>query len=270
MISTMQNKVETRTKKVLSTCFAIAFWLVLWLVIYKKVGTDLLVSSPLDVIKRLIELCKESTFYTSILNSFLKITEGYILGIIVGLVLGVVISFSSVLRTIFKPFLTAVKTTPVVSFIILAFIWIPRQNVPTFITFLMVMPIVTAGVSTGILSADFELLEMAKAYEFSFVQKAKYIYLPSAASSIISAFETAIGLGWKAGIAAEVICMPDGTIGRALKNSQVYMETVDLFAWTTVVIIISLILEKLLVALFDLVFKKAISKGGYFIEHKNK
>lgn len=111
---------------------------------------------------------------------------------------------------------------------------------------------------------------MARAYNFSFRKKLKYLYLPSAAPNFITACETAIGLGWKAGIAAEVICMPDGTIGKALKNSQVYMETVDLFAWTTVIIMISLILEKLLVSLFDFIFKKTVSKGGYFIEHKNK
>lgn len=265
----MQNN-NVVTKKLFRAILAIVFWLALWLVIYKNVGTDLLVSSPLDVLKRLIELLNNKEFFSSILNSFLGITKGYALGVIFGFILGVLVAFSNIFSAIFKPFLTAVKTTPVVSFIILAFIWIPRQNVPVFITFLMVMPIIAAGVMTGLSSADTELLEMSKAYKFSFLKKLKYIYLPSSAPSVISSLETAIGLGWKAGIAAEVICMPDGTIGKALKNSQVYMETIDLFTWTAVVIIISLILEKILVALFDFIFKKAINKGGYFIEHKNK
>lgn len=266
----MQNKAGICTKKVISTCLALLFWLVLWLIIYKKTGTDLLVSSPLDVAERLFSLLKESEFYSSVFRSFLTITKGYVFGVLGGLTIGTLISFSRVLSSVFKPFLTAVKTTPVVSFIILALIWIPRYSVPTFITFLMVLPIISAGVVSGLGSADTELLEMARAYNFSFRKKLKYLYLPSAAPNFITACETAIGLGWKAGIAAEVICMPDGTIGKALKNSQVYMETVDLFAWTTVIIMISLILEKLLVSLFDFIFKKTVSKGGYFIEHKNK
>lgn len=132
------------------------------------------------------------------------------------------------------------------------------------------MPIVTAGILNGLSCADGELLEMAKAYKFSFFQKLKYIYLPSAAPSFTSACETSIGLGWKAGIAAEVICMSGGTIGKALKNSQIYMETAELFAWTAIVIVISLILEKLVVSLFGIILKKNVSRGGYFIEHKDK
>ena len=267
MISIMQNKLQKTPKKILTFSLALAFWLGLWLIISRKVGIELLVPSPLSVAVKIKELLFQKKFYDTCLRSFLRITGGYLLGIASGTILGILISFSSILKSIFKPFLTAVKTTPVVSFIILALIWINRDSVPVFITFLMVMPIVAAGILTGISSADGNLLEMAKAYNFSFSQKLKYIFLPSAVPSFLSACETSIGLGWKAGIAAEVICMSGGTIGKALKNSQVYLETTELFAWTAIVIIISLILEKLFVALFDFIFKKSVQKGGYFIEH---
>ncbi len=266
----MQNKTEKGVKKVFGIILSISFWLTVWIIVCKKTGIALLVPSPLSVAEKLKELLLQKEFYNTVFLSFYRITQGYVLGILSGTLLGILISFSGVLRSIFKPFLTAVKTTPVVSFIILALIWIKRDSVPVFITFLMVMPIVTAGILNGLASADGELLEMARAYKFSFFQKLKYIYLPSAAPSFTSACETSIGLGWKAGIAAEVICMSGGTIGKALKNSQIYMETAELFAWTAVIIVISLILEKLIVSLFGIIFKKAVSKGGYFIEHKDK
>lgn len=265
----MLNKLPNTAKKILKFTLALAFWLGLWLFISRIVGIELLVPSPSNVAVTLKEMLMQKEFYTTCLRSFLRITGGYILGVTAGTLLGMLISFSSVLKSIFKPFLTAVKTTPVVSFIILALIWIERDGVPVFITFLMVMPIVSAGIMTGTQSADSELLEMAKIYKFSFLKKLKYIYLPSAVPSFISGCETAIGLGWKAGVAAEVICMSRGTIGKALKDSQVYMETSELFAWTAVIIVISLILEKLLAKLFDIIFKKAVQKGGYFIEHRN-
>lgn len=267
MTSTMQSKLPKIRKKIFNFALALAFWLGLWLFISKKVGIELLVPSPMRVAVTLKELLSQKYFYDTCVRSFLRIMCGYILGVLAGGILGTLISFSSVLNSIFKPFLTAVKTTPVVSFIILALIWIERDGVPVFITFLMVMPIVAAGILTGISSADKNLLEMANVYKFSFSKKLKYIYLPSAVPSFTSACETAIGLGWKAGIAAEVICMSNNTIGKALKNSQIYMETSELFAWTAVVIVISLILEKLFVALFDSILKKAVQKGGYFIEH---
>ena len=265
----MRNNLPKLTNKLLKLTLALAFWLGLWLIVSRVVGIELLVPSPPSVAVTLKEMLMQKEFYETCLRSFLRITGGYVLGVAAGSVLGVLISFSSVLNSIFKPFLTAVKTTPVVSFIILALIWIERDGVPVFITFLMVMPIVSAGIMTGTQSADKELLEMTKVYKFSFWKKLKYIYLPSAVPSVASACETAIGLGWKAGVAAEVICMSRGTIGKALKDSQVYMETAELFAWTAVIIVISLILEKLLAKLFDIIFKKAVQKGGYFIEHRN-
>ena len=63
--------------------------------------------------------------------------------------------------------------------------------------------------------------------------------------------KTGIGLAWKAGIAAEVIVNPKYGIGTALHDSKVYIETCDLFAWTVVVVIISIILERILVRLIE-------------------
>lgn len=262
----MQNKL----KKIVNIALALAFWLGLWCILSKAVGIELLVPSPKSVAITLWQMLATKEFYETCIRSFLRITCGYILGVLAGVLLGTAVSFSGVLNSIFKPFLTAVKTTPVVSFIILALIWIERDGVPVFITALMVMPLAAAGILTGINSADSELIEMANAYKFGFFKKLKYIYLPSAVPSFADSCETAIGMGWKAGVAAEVICMARGTVGYSLKNSQIYMETAELFAWTAVIIITSLILEKALARLFDIILKKAVQKGGYFIEHRNK
>ena len=57
---------------------------------------------------------------------------------------------------------------------------------------------------------------------------------------------TAMGLSWKAGIAAEVICSPKNTIGAGISDAKVYLESPQLFAWTITVIVMSVILEKIL------------------------
>ena len=269
MTSTTEYKRVT-IKKLIKIALTIVFWLGLWQLIYEIVGLDVLVASPLGVAKRLVEFLPDSEFWLSILNSFKGVAIGYILGIAVGTIMGIATAFSSVLNTLFKPFLTAIKTTPVVSFIILALIWLSKIQVPIFITFLMVLPVVWANISGGITSTDKNLIEMANAYDFSFAKKLKLIYLPSSIPYFVTACKTAVGLGWKAGIAAEVLCTPQNSIGIELRNSQVYLETVDLFAWTAIVIILSLVLEKVLVSVFDFVFKKLMAKGGYYIENTVK
>lgn len=270
MTSISEHKAKVTIKKLIKIALTIAFWLGLWLIVYKIVGLDVLIASPIDVGKRLLEFLPSGNFWITIFNSFKGISLGYIIGVVIGSIFGIITAFSSTLNTLFKPFLTAVKTTPVVSFIILALIWLDKVSVPIFITMLMVMPVVWANVTSSIVNTDKNLIEMANAYNFGFVKKLKLIFLPSAVPAFVSACKIAVGLGWKAGIAAEVLCTPQNSIGINLRNSQVYIETVDLFAWTVVIIILSLILEKLLVAILDLCFKKIMSKGGYFIENTDK
>ena len=270
MTSIMERKAKVTTKKIIKIALTTIFWLGLWLCVYKLVGLDVLIASPMDVAKRLAEFLPSGEFWLTIFNSFKGISLGYIIGVLIGSVLGIITAFSSTLNTLLKPFLTAVKTTPVVSFIILALVWLDKVSVPIFITTLMVMPVVWANVTSSIVNTDKSLIEMANTYKFGFSKKLKLIFLPSAVPSFVSACKVSVGMGWKAGIAAEVLCTPQNSIGINLRNSQVYIETVDLFAWTFVIIVLSLILEKVLVSVLDFVFKKLMSKGGYFIENTDK
>ena len=266
-LSTTAHKNSKALKTVIKTALTVLFWLGLWQFLYFIVDNDVLIASPQQVGKRLLELLPDIKFHSAVLHSFLRIAAGYAAGVALGTALAVMTSFSEILSAILKPFLTAVKTTPVVSFIILALVWLPKVRIPVFITALMVMPLVWANVASGILSTDRELIEMANSYNFGFMKKLKLIYLPSSVPSFITACETAVGMGWKAGIAAEVLCTPAVSIGINLKNSQVYIETADLFAWTAVIIVLSLILEKALVAALGFVFKKFVKKAGYYIEN---
>ncbi len=270
MTSTSEHKSKVTIKKIIKIALTIIFWLGLWFVAYKLVGLDILIASPLDVAKRLLDFLPNGEFWLTIFNSFKGISLGYIIGVLIGSILGIITAFSNTLNTLLKPFLTAVKTTPVVSFIILALVWFDKVSVPIFITILMVIPVVWTNVTSSITSTDKSLIEMANAYNFGLIKKLKFILLPSAVPAFVSACKASVGLGWKAGIAAEVLCTPQNSIGINLRNAQVYIETVDLFAWTVVIIILSLVLEKLLVAILDLCFKKIMLKGGYFIENSNK
>ena len=67
-----------------------------------------------------------------------------------------------------------------------------------------------------------------------------------------SACRTALGLAWKAGVAAEVLCLPEAAIGTQVYQAKIYLETPDLFAWTLVVLALSFALEGLLGKLLSL------------------
>ena len=75
------------------------------------------------------------------------------------------------------------------------------------------------------------------------------MYLPQVMPYFLSACGSALGLCWKSGIAAEVIGMPEGSIGEQLQQAKIYLTTPDLFAWTLVIVLVSLAFEKVFLAL---------------------
>ncbi len=113
----------------------------------------------------------------------------------------------------------------------------------------MVLPIIYTNVLGGIQSVDRQLLEMAQVFRIPRLRVARYIYLPQIMPCFYSACSVSLGLSWKAGAAAEVIGMPRGSVGERLQQAKVYLDTPDLFAWTLVIVALSLGFEKLVLAL---------------------
>jgi len=124
-------------------------------------------------------------------------------------------------------------------------LWTDRDQVPVIIAALMVLPVVWGNVVRGIRECDPKLLELARAYRFSRFKTARLILLPSVRPYFLSALTTSMGLAWKSGVAAEALVWPKLAIGTQIYNTKFYLETADLFAWTLVVILLSLLLEKL-------------------------
>ena len=136
-----------------------------------------------------------------------------------------------------------------VSFILLVLLWTGRDQVPAVIAGLMVLPVVWENLTQGIRATDGQLLELARAYRFSRWKTVRLVYLPSLRPHLRSAAATAMGLAWKSGVAAEVLCLPRLGIGAQISRAKQTFETADLFAWTAVVILLSLLMERALTRL---------------------
>lgn len=242
---------STILKKTLRSVISITFWIIVWYVIAKIVNREVLVASPFSVLKRLTVLVKANYFWYSAIASLLRIMFGFAIGVLSAVIFAVLSIRFKIVEILLAPLLTIIKSTPVASFIILAIVWIELSGIPIFTAFLMVFPIIWTNVFTGIKSTDKDLLEMVKIFKLNKKKVFRNVYIPSVMPYFKSGCITSIGLAWKAGIAAEVLCTPKNSIGKYLYESKVYLETADLFAWTIVIILLSLFLEKLLVKLIQ-------------------
>ena len=246
-----------KIKSIIRAVFAILFWVAIWFLLAKKVDLEVLLPSPQSTFHSLINLSQTKEFWIISLYSVYRICSGLIAGAVTAVVLASITAFSKIAYSLFSPVLTVIKATPIASFIILALLWIGRDSVPAFITFLIVLPIVWSAVYDSIVNVDIKYIEVGEVFGFSRFQKIRHIYVPSIISSFMASLGTSAGMAWKAGVAAEVLCTPKYSIGTELFEAKKYIETSDLFAWTLVVIILSVIITKILVYLCNLAAERS-------------
>lgn len=239
--------------------WAVIFWLLVWQaasMALDRVTVLTLLVSPVQVLVRLGQLLLTADFWSSVAFSLTRIAAGFLLAAALSVLLAALSARFSVVRELLAPAMLAVKSVPVASFIILALILFSSRNLAALISFLMVLPVLYTNVLTGIQSADPQLMEMAQVFHLSPARCVRYLYLPQVMPYFRSGCTVALGLCWKAGIAAEVIGIPRGSIGEHLQQAKVYLDIPDLFAWTLVIVLASLAFEKLMLAALNLAARR--------------
>lgn len=222
-------------------------YLLLWQICAAFVGKELLLPTPIATILRFAQLLMDGKSWQAAGLTLLRIMAGYLLGVVAGVLLGTLCARFSAARALLSPLKSVVKATPVTSFILLALLWMSSGAVPVFIVFLMVVPILWANTMEAILQTDVRLVEMAAVYRFGRWKTLREVYAPSVLPQFLAGCTTALGFAWKSGVAAEIIALPRVSIGYDLYQAKLHIETVDLFAWTLLVILLSMLLEALLV-----------------------
>lgn len=238
----------------------ILFWLSLWEFLYRFIDNKVFLTSPKTVLQTLGELLMEQSFWQTIGFSFTRIVIGFMIAIFIGTILGVLAYNFWIIEELISPFFIVMKAVPVASFVILSLLWINTKNLSVLISFLMVLPIIYTNLLQGLRNADKKLLEMVKVFRVSNMRKIKAIYIPSLLPYFMSAIKVGLGFCWKAGIAAEVIGIPNGSIGERLYEAKLYLMTDELLAWTLVIVVISMIFEKIVILIIDSTHSTYVTK----------
>lgn len=236
---------------VFRTVCVLTFWILIWGICAALVGKDVLLPSPFAVFRRMGTLIVQKSFWISVLFSLGRVLIGYLMGCFFGILFAVLCFQFPPIDVLFSPVFSVIRSVPVASFIILALVWIGRSLVPPFISFLMVLPIIYGNVKEGLGNADQKLWEVAQVYRFRLTETYRYLYFPAALPYFQSAAYTALGMAWKSGIAAEVLCSLTLSIGGQIYASKLYLETDALMAWTITVILISIWIEKAVLRIFS-------------------
>ena len=252
-----QERTMNQHKQLFERLAAAAFWLAVWQCAAMAVGQEVFLVSPVQAGYTLLQLLPQAEFWQRVGFSSGRILLGFGLGVAVSIVLAVAAQAWHTADVLLAPVLQLVKATPVASFIILALVWLNSQSLSLFISALMVFPPVYLNVLEGICHTDRRLLEMARVFRVPLGRRLRGIYLPQVMPYFRTAVSLGLGLCWKAGAAAEIIGLPAGSMGERLYTAKVYFQTADLFAWTVTIVAVSVVFERLFLALVDRLMGKA-------------
>lgn len=228
-------------KKCIAVVLALAVWQAVALLVHQRI----LLVGPVEVFLRLLTIWKVEGFLPSIWFTFYHIAAGFLLGLILGILLAALANRFSIVETLLWPWMATIKAVPVASFVVICLIWLSARNLSVFISFLIVLPVIYQNVLAGLRSENRQMQEMAEVFGLSWFRRLHYITLPQLKPFLISACSVTTGVAWKAGVAAEIIGTPNGSIGKQLYLAKIALDTDDLLAWTVIIVAVSVLSEKL-------------------------
>lgn len=241
--------------KALSILLAI----IVWQAIALFINNNIVLVGPIQVLNTLFTLIQTNSFWFSIFNTSYKILLSLIVAIFCACVLAFCAYKCRGLEILLWPYTSFMKATPLASIIVISLIWLSSAKLSLLTVFIICFPIVYTNILHSLKAIDTKLLQAAKVFKISTLKTIRYIFIPHCMPSFYSSLKLCVGLAFKAGVAAELIGLSKNSIGSFIYESKIYLSTADLFAWTFVVIIISIIFENLLLKFIKIVYRHFIN-----------
>ena len=259
----MMTSIMGQTKEYIKKLIAIFIALGVWQLVAMYVNTPILIVTPFAVVRRLCTIWQETGFLSSIWFSFYHIVGGYFIAIATGVVAAVLAKKWAFIETLLWPWVAVIKSVPVASFVVICLIWLSTRRLSVFIAFLITFPVIYQNLLAGLKNLDKKMDEVAFVYKMTLISKLRYIVMPQLKPFIFSACSISAGMAWKAGVAAEVIGIPSGSIGKQLYLAKTGLDTSGLLAWTVIIVILAVGFEKVfLFVLSNVLGMRKNNSGG--------
>jgi NitT/TauT family transport system permease protein len=220
--------------------------LVLWEAASRITGSALILPGPLPVLKRLRALLGTEKFLSSLGNSFCRVALGILLSAPLGVIAGIASGLDKRVRACMAPLFSVISATPVMSVILIVFLWFGQERTPVFTAFLMIFPVMAANTMEGVGSVDRRLEELCLVFKLSRKERLRRLYIPAVTPFILGGLRSSLSLCWKVVVAAEVLVQPLRALGTGMQTAKAQLETAELFAWTAATVIAAALSERLL------------------------
>lgn len=238
-------------KRIVLTCLSILLIPVAWLLLSWQMAQPQLIPSFPDLIRALFRLVYSPGFLVSIGTTCLRACVGLLLSLAAASITAFLLNRSEAIRFLFMPWLSLLRSVPVISFILLALIFLNPEMIPLLIAFLTMYPLLTENLLKGLMNRRDSWKMLARQFHLNAWNCLFQINYPQLKPYLFSGLASAVGFGWRAIIMGEVLSQCVDGIGKRMKEAQVFIDVPELIAWTLVAIVLSWLTDKLISRLSD-------------------
>ncbi|HAU32345.1 MAG: Binding-protein-dependent transport systems inner membrane component [Desulfotomaculum sp. 46_296] len=224
------------------------FSLVLFLAVWQFISgfyNPVIVPSPIETWHSFFSLAVSGLLWEQGRQTIIRGFAGFGLAVLAGTPLGFLIGLNQTAASLFQPLVVVLQVTPLISWLLLAMIWIGFSRVPLFVVFITTLPLIIINTIQGIKSVDLQLLQMAGVFRVDKLRIIREVYFPQVIPYLFAGLAAALGTTWRAVAMAELLSVNQG-VGAGMAVARTNLETAALFAWTIFLIILGLLTDRLL------------------------
>ena len=238
-------------KRIVLTCLSILLIPVAWQLLSWQMAQPQLIPSFPDLVRALLRLVYTPGFLVSIGTTCLRACVGLLPSLAVASITAFLLNRSEGIRLLFMPWLSLLRSVPVISFILLALIFLNPEMIPLLIAFLTMYPLLTENLLKGLMNRRDSWKMLVRQFHLNAWNCLFQINYPQLKPYLFSGLASAVGFGWRAIIMGEVLSQCVDGIGKRMKEAQVFIDVPELIAWTLVAIVLSWLTDKLISRLSD-------------------
>ena len=225
---------------------------IIWIISSKQIDNEMVIPSFEGTIKRVWELLTDISKLLLILDTLLKLIVIIALCSIVCFILAIISYKYEWFSNLINPFITIIRTAPIISLIIILLLCAGLEKTPIYICSFVVMPVIYEQILNSFKSIDKDIIEETKMISNINFKIFIYVFFPITFKYFITSLLTVLGLGFKVLVMAEVFGSTSSTLGGLLQTYRSVGDMQSIFALTIILILIVLIFE----GLIKIVYKK--------------
>jgi len=231
-------------KKSIRSLLSIGILCLVWEVLAITANNPALVPGLPELFVALGKLWVTPEFYLSVLATLGRGVAGLLVSGVLALLFALLFARHEQVYGLFKPLLTLMRSVPVISFILLALLFLQPEQIPFMIAFLTMFPLLSENLTKGLLHLRAPLSVMGMVFHMNRTNRFTQIVYPQIKPFLFSGLASAAGFGWRAIIMGEVLSQCAFGIGSEMKRAQTFIEVPELLAWTVIAVALSFAFDR--------------------------